>query len=60
MKIGGTRNTRCANWCLEIKAFSDYKTLHGGCKSIVTNCVLDSIKNRAFKLPRMAKKFDLV
>ncbi len=56
--IGGTRNTSCAIWCLEIKAFFDYKMLHDGCKTIVTNGVLDNINNRVFKLPRMAN-FDL-
>ncbi len=58
LKIGGTRNTSCAIWCLEIKAFFYYKMLHDGCKTIVTNGVLDNINNRIFKLPRLAN-FDL-
>ncbi len=53
-EIGGTRNTSCAIWCLEIKAFFDYKMLHGGRETIVTNGVLDNINNRVFKLPRLA------
>ncbi len=43
--IGGTRNTSCAIWCLEIKAVFDYKMLHDGWKTIVTNCDLDNIIN---------------
>ncbi len=59
-QIGGTRNTSCAIWCLEIKAFFDYKMLHDGWKTIVTTCNgdLDNINNRVFKLPRLAN-FDL-
>ncbi len=52
--IGGTRNTRCAIWCLEIKAFFDYKLLHDGWKTIVTTGDLDNINKRVFKLPRLA------
>ncbi len=54
----GTRNTSCAIWCLEIKAFFDYKMLHDGWKTIVTNDDPDNIKNRVFKLPKLAN-FDL-
>ncbi len=56
--IGETRNTSCAIWCLAIKAFFDYKMLHDGCKTIVTNGILGNINNRVFKLPRLAN-FDL-
>ncbi len=56
--IGGTRNTSCAIWCLETKAFFDYKMLHDGWKTIVTKGDLDNINNRVFKLPRLAN-FDL-
>ncbi len=63
--IGGTRNTSCAIWCLEIKTFFDYKMLHDGWKTIVIKGDLDNINNRVFKLPRLAhydlhKKIDLV
>ena len=56
--IGGTLNTSCAIWCLEIKAIFDYKMLHDGWKTIVTNGDLDNINNCVFKLPRLAN-FDL-
>ena len=51
-------NASCAIWCLEIKAFFDYKILHDGWKTIATKGDLDNINNQVFKLPRLAN-YDL-
>ncbi len=54
MPIGGTRNTSCAIWCLEIKAFLTTKCCMMVGKTIVTNGVLDNINIQVFKLARLA------